>query len=225
MTRTSKRLLAIIAVLLVVIAGLGGGGFWLYYQSLKGTPQYSLALLIDAAKRDDKIAVEQLVDTNAVVDDFVPQVIDKAVELYGRGLPPQTIAQLKTVAAPLLPAVKERARAELPRVIRRRTERFGDVPFFGMVLGADRYLDIVVDGDTAVVKSKLHEHPLEVSMRRNGDKWSIVGVKEEQLATDIARTIGEQLIAIATRGFRNATDRLGAGPLADILRQAEQLIR
>jgi hypothetical protein len=166
-----------------------------------------------------------LVDTNAVVDDFVPQVIDKAVELYGRGLPQQTIDQLTRIAAPLLPAVKERARDELPRVIRRRTERLSDVPFFGMVFGADQYLDIAVNGDTAVVRSKLREHPLEVRMLRNGDKWRIIGVKEEQLATDIARTIGEQLIAIATRGFRNTTDQLGAGPLADILRQAEQLIR
>jgi hypothetical protein len=225
MTRRGKRLLAIVAVLLLGIVGIGGGGFWLYYQSLKGTPQYSLALLVDAAKRDDRAAIDELVDINAVADDFMPQITAKAVELYGRGLPPQVISQLTQIAAPLMPAVKERARAELPRVIRRRTERFGNVPFFGMVLGADRYLDITIDGDTARVKSKLAEHALEVTMRKNGDRWKIVGVKEEQLATDIARAIGEQLIALATNGIKRTADQVGAGPMADLLRQAEQLIR
>lgn len=220
-----KRLLAIIAVSLLAIVLIGGVGCWLYYQSFKGTPQYSLALLIDAAKRGDRPAVDELVDTNAVVDDFVPQVLNKATELYGRGLPPETIARLTAIARPLLPAVKARATAELPRVIRRRTEGFGNVPFIAMVLGADRYLDIAVDGDTAIVKSRLPGHPLEARMQRRGDKWRIVGVKEEQLATDIARTIGEQLIALATRGFRNTTDEIGAGPLADVIRQAEELIK
>jgi hypothetical protein len=225
MTQRQKRLLAITAVLLIAIVLVCGGGFLLYYQSLKDTPQYSLALLVDAAKRDDTAAIDELVDIDAVVDDFVPQVTDKAVELYGRGLPPQIVARLATLATPLMPAVKERARAELPRVIRRRTERFGYVPFFGMVLGADRYLDISIDGDTALVKSKLPEHPLEVKMRRNGDKWRIVGVREEQLATDIARTIGEELIAVAMSGVKDTIDRFGAGSMTDLLRQAEGLVR
>lgn len=223
--RRKGRLLSIAAVILLVIVGIGGGSVWVYYQSLRGTPQYSLALLVDAAKRDDKATIDELIDTNAVVDDFVPQITDKAVEMYGRGLPPQVISQLTTLAAPLMPAIKEKARRELPRVIRRRTERFGYVPFWGMVMGADHYLAITIDGDVAYVKSKLPEHPLEVTMRRSGDKWQIVGVKEEQLATDIARAIGEQLISLAMGGVKRVADQFGAGPMADLLRQAEQLIR
>src|SRR4051812_43608895 len=131
-------LVALSAVAILVIAGVAG---LLYYQSLKKSPQYSLALLVDAAKRDDKAAVSQLVDIDAVVDDFLPQITDKAVELYGRGLPPSVIARVTQIAQPLLPAVKERAKAELPKAIRSRTDQFSYVPFFAMVLGADRYLD------------------------------------------------------------------------------------
>ena len=65
----------------------------------RSTPQYSLALLIDAARRDDKQQVGTLVDTDKVVDGFVPEIIDSAVDLYGRGLPPETIANLTFVAA------------------------------------------------------------------------------------------------------------------------------
>lgn len=221
-----KRLFAVIAAIvfaLLLIAGVGG---FAYYQSLKSTPQYSLALLVDAAKRDDKQAIDEFVDINAVVDDFVPQITEKAIELYGRGVPQSVLAKVAKLAVPILPALKERARAELPRVIRDRSERFGSVPFFVMVVGADRYLDIVISGDTAFVKSKLPEHKFEVRMRRRGERWQVVGVKEEQLATEIARAIGQQIIEIATKGLtRDTADSLGVGNIADLLRQAEQLIR
>lgn len=216
---------AIIGALLGVLVFFGIGGY-LYWRSFYGTPQYSLALLVDAAKRDDKATVDSLVDTSAVVDDFVPQIAVKAAEMYGKGLPTSVLEKLVRVATPILPAVKDRARTELPRVIRERSQRFGDVPFFAMVVGASRYLDIVVDGDNATVKSKLVDRPFEVKMRRRGDNWQIVGVKDEALATDIARTVGQELIAIATGGLNKKTgDKLGVGNISDLLRQAEELVR
>lgn len=225
-TPRSRRVFIIVGsvaafiVLAIVVAG------FLYYQSFKDTPQYSLALLVDAAGRDDKAEIDRLVDIDAVVEDFVPQVTGKAIELYGRGQPPAVLAKVERLAAPIMPAVKDRARAELPRVIRDRSERFGYVPFFAMVMGADRYLEIIITGDMAVVKSRVPEHPLEMTMRRSGDRWQIVGVREEQLATDIAQKIGQEVIAIATGGLNKKTaETLGVGNVADVLRQAEELVR
>jgi hypothetical protein len=130
------------------------------------------------------------------------------------------------VAQPILPAVKDRARAELPRVIRNRTEQFAYVPFFAMVMGADRYLDITTNGDEALIKSKVKGRPFEVKMRRSGDRWRIVGVRDEQVATDIARTVGQQIITIASTGLnKKSAEALGVGNLADLLKQAEELIR
>lgn len=224
--RRSRRPFVIVAGVLAAIALLTFVGGFLYWQSLKSTPQYSLALLVDAAKHDDQKTIGEIVDIDAVVDDFVPQIMDKAVELYGRGLPPQILGRVAMLATPLLPAIKERAKAELPRVIRDRTERFGNVPFFAMVLGADRFLDITITGETAVVKSKLPEHPLEMKMRRNGMRWQITGIKDEKLATDIARKIGQEIVMIATNGLNQKTaDTLGVGNLADLLRQAEDLVK
>ncbi len=225
-TRGFRKIFGVIAGIVIGLALVLAIGGFAYYQSFKDEPQYSLALLVDAAKRDDKAAIAKFVDIDAVVDDFVPQITDKAVELYGRGLPPAVIAKAQMLATPILPAVKERAKAELPRVIRDRTEKFGYVPFVAMVMGADRYLDITITGETALVKSKLPEHKFEVRMKRVQDRWQIVGVKEEQLATDIARTIGQQIIAIASKGLtRETADSLGVGNIADLLRQAEQLVR
>jgi len=96
-----------------------------------------------------------LVDTDKVVDGFVPEIIDSAVDLYGRGMPPQTIANLTVVAQPIMPALKDRARIEIPKLIRDRTSKFEHVPFAAIVMGADRYLDIKIDGNNAAVTSKI----------------------------------------------------------------------
>ena len=209
---------------LTVLLCVAGG--YLYWLSLESTPQYSLALVIDAAKRDDKASIETLINVDGIVDDFVPQVIDKAVELYGQGLQPKVIATLAPLAAPIIPAVKERARAELPRLIRERVQSFGNVPFAGMVLGAGRYLDIKISGDNAVVTSKLPQHPLEMKMRRNGDRWQVVGVRDDEMATNIARAIGQDVIAVAVNGGpEKSAAKLGDVSIADILRKAQQLVK
>jgi hypothetical protein len=223
--REKPRTLVIVAVTAAIVVLFVFTAGFLYFQSLKKTPQYSLALLVDAARRDDKPEIDQLVDINTVVDDFMPQVTDKAIELYGRGLPPQTIQKVATLAQPLLPAVKERARAELPKAIRSRTEKYGGVPFFMMVFGADRYFDIAVTGDIAIAISKNPDRPLTLKMRRTGDKWQISGLKDDDLATGMARKIGQEIIAVAMNGGRGAADRFGIGNLSDMLRQAEELVR
>lgn len=220
------KILGIFAAIVGAILLVSAVGGYFYCQSLKKTPQYSLALLIDAARNDDQKTIDSLVDTNAVVDDFMPQITDKAVELYGKGLPQATIAKVAQVAAPVLPAIKDRAKAELPRVIREKTDKFSSVPFFAIVIGADRYLEINQTGDLATVKSKIVERPLEVKMKKNGDKWQVIGVKDEQLATRIAQKVGQEIIAVATKGgIRKAGETFGIKNLQDLLNQAGDILK
>ena len=62
-------------------------------------------------------------------------------------------------------------------------------------------------------------------MKRNGDRWQIVGVKDEVLATQIAQKIGQEIIAIAKNGgVKNGGDKLGVKNLPDLLKQAEDLL-
>ena len=84
-SRRMAKMLKMSAAILAVIVAVAGVGGYLYWRSLKRTPQYSLALIIDAARNDDQAAINELVDTDAAVDDFVPQVTSKAIDLYGRG--------------------------------------------------------------------------------------------------------------------------------------------
>ncbi|HEX6126518.1 MAG TPA: hypothetical protein VFZ23_14180 [Pyrinomonadaceae bacterium] len=222
----SRRIVLTITAVLLGIVGIVSLAGYLYWRSFADTPQYSLALLVDAARRGDQAKVDELVEVNSIVDEFMPQITDKAVELYGRGLPPKTIDRVAKVATPVMPALKERARTQLPNLIRKKTERFESVPFAAMVLGADQYLDIRPSGDTALVRSKLPQHGFEVRMQRNGSGWKIVGVRDEALATEIAQKIGQEIIAVASNGGAEAAgERLGIKNLNIILRQAEEIFR
>ncbi len=211
----------IVVVAVGFIALIGG---YLYWLSFKGTPQYSLALLVDAAKRDDKAKIGEIIDMPAVVDDFLPQVTNKAVELYGKGLPPKVVEQVAKLSAPIVPAITERVNAELPRLIRERSERFGSVPFPLMVIGATYYLDITVTGDTAQIKSKKADAPLEIKMKRKGDGWQVVAVKDDVLATQIAQNVGQEIVAAATKGGLNKIgDKLNNKSVPDLLKQVNDL--
>ena len=219
--RGIAKAIAAVLGLLIVISAIGG---YFYWQRMKATPQYSLALLIDAARQDDQNEVDRLVDTGRVVDSFIPQITAKAIEMYGRGVPNVTIKRIAEISAPLIPAVKDRARAELPNVIRERTEQFQSIPFTAMVLGADRYLQIDVDGDLAFVKSKLRDRPFEIKMQKNAGRWQVIGVTDEQLATKIAQRVGQDIIAIASQGAA-ASGGPGIQNLNNIVRQAEELFK
>lgn len=224
--RGPLKTIAVTALItMLTVATAAGVGSFLYWRHLKTTPQYSLALMIDAAKRDDTAKVGELVDIDAVVDDFLPQITGKAIELYGRNLPPDTIQRVARIAAPVMPAVKDRARDELPGAIRQKTATFGDVPFAAMVLGADMYLDIKVDGQNATVKSKVPEHDFEVRMVRSGDLWKIAGVRDEDLAARIAQRVGQEILAIAVNGTGSKQSRLGIRNINELLRQAEEIFR
>ena len=114
---------------------------------------------------------------------------------------------------------------ELPRLIRAKTAPLAKIPFGAMVIGADRYLEISQTGDTASVRSKLLEHSFEVTMKRSGTEWRIVGVKDEQLATNIARGIGQEIIAVAKAGPKGQRNGSGLPNIGDLLRQAEEIFK
>lgn len=221
------RLLGISAVALAAVLLIGAVVGYFYWQGLKTTPQYSLALLVDAGRRGDQQAIDELVDTDAVVESFLPQVTDKATEMYGKNLPADKIAKVKEASTPLLPAIKQRARQEVPRVIQEKTDKFASIPYWAIAVGAGYYLDIKPDGETAVVTSKIPERQFELTMKRvPGDKWRVVGIKDEALAKRIAETIGQELIAISTKeSLKKASEKMNAPGLENIKKKIDDLFK
>ena len=213
----------IAAGVLIVLAGMAAIAGYFYWEHLKTTPQYTLASIVDAAERNDEQAVLSSIDINAVTDAFVPQIVNKAVDLYGRGLPKETISIMGKLAQPLMPAIRERAAKELPAAIRRQTGELPKVPFWTMVLGAKKYLDIRADGDKALVRSLDPDRPAELTMERRDGRWVVTGVRDDALAEEIARKIGEELIAIGNDTSTRGVSAFGIKNVDELIRKAEEL--
>ena len=182
--------LVVAAVLLVLLAGS-----YMWYQGFKKSPPYSLALLLDAAQHDDVAAVETMIDADQIAQGFVPQVIDN---LAGTGsqLPPQARASLTAMLPALLPRVRETMRDEIARSMKSLSQnQSSNLPFFVKALGVRQMTTVVERGDAAPVTVNAGDRPVELSMRRDGERWKLVTVKDPQLAAEIAARLAASIPA------------------------------
>ncbi len=108
----------------------------------------------------------------------------------------------------------------------KKTKKFASVPFWAIVVGADRFLDITQETEKAFVKSKMLDRPLELTLKLSGDKWQVIGLKDEELARRIAEKIGQEIIALAKNGGTgNAGANLGVENLQEVLKQAQDIFK
>ena len=180
------------AVLLVLVVGA-----YTWWQSYKAGPAYSLALLVDAAQRDDLPAVESMIDGDAVAQAFVPQVIER---LSGpeTPVPPQARAHLTAALPQMLPRVRETVREEVAGVVKDVAGQSGGrVPFVLLALGVSRAADVQETGDKAVAKVNRGGRQTELAMQRAGDIWKVVGVKDDELVAGIATRLAANLPSAA----------------------------
>jgi hypothetical protein len=182
----------LVVVGLVLVLLVGSYAWW---QGFKKSPPYSLALLLDAAQHDDVRAVETLIDADQIAQGFVPQVIDN---LAGAGsqLPPQARATLTATLPAMLPRVRETMRDEIARSLKGFSQDdSSQTPFFVKALGVRQMTDVNEREDAADVKLKAGERQVDLSMRRDGERWKVVTVKDPQLASEIAARLAASLPA------------------------------
>jgi hypothetical protein len=180
------------AVLLLLI--VGGFVFWQVYKT---RPSYSLALLVDAAQRDDAAAFDQVVDTGKVIESFAPQVVDEATGRLGSALTPQMRQRIEALVPTLIPNVTVNLRSEVMKQVREVTARAEGKPFFLIALSIPYIVDIRREGDTAIVRAKRADRDIELSMQRTPEKrWKVVGVRDAELARRIVDDIARYLPAV-----------------------------
>lgn len=182
---------AILGVIVVAVLGIGG---YFYWESFKSKPGYSLALLIDAAARDDQKAIDELFDTDKVVEDYAAQVKDQA------GKSPIVIGPLKPMVENFIknnmPRIKERAREEVKTRIKEVGSMAEGKPFVVYAFALPWVIDIKEDGDNATATISTPTNQIELKMQRNGDRWKVVGAKDDQAVNRIV----ERVISDITSG-------------------------
>jgi uncharacterized membrane protein len=187
--RRPLAIAALVVVGLLVVALVGAYAWWRGYR--KG-PAYSLALLVDASRRDDLAEVESLIDADRVAQGFIPQVIEK---LTGAGavLPPDARQRVTAAMPMLLPRVRETVRDEVARGMKAAASQVGDTSFLVLALGIPRAAEIKEDGDAATAVFAREGRQTELAMQRSGERWKVVGVKDDELASGIAQRLAPSI--------------------------------
>jgi Protein of unknown function (DUF2939). len=213
------KILGIIAIVLVaiVLGAVIGGYFW--WQSYKSKPAYTLALLVDAVERNDMKTFDEIVDTDKVVESFVPQVTEKAIGRYASALTGPLRGQVEALIPKLLPSIKEKVRAEVAAHVKEISTRAEGKPFILVALGIPYVVDIKEANGMAKVGVTLKDRPVTLTMLPNGERWKIVSITDDTLAQRIVDNIAKDLPAVGSeveRELRKNIRKNLPGNLPDI---------
>lgn len=175
----------ILIVLVLLVTGVGG---FLYWNSYKTKPGYSLALVFDSAINNDQKTFEEMVDTDRISDSLADQATDKALKGYGVELPEALQAQVRGIIRALLPGIKTRAHDELIPQVVKKSKGLNGYPFVAMALAVPYVIEIKEDGNTAVAKAPPEAGNTELTLEKNGDRWRVVAIKDD---AEIERIVNE----------------------------------
>jgi len=179
--------LVVVAIVLVLLA-CG----YLWWRSFERSPAYSLALLVDAAQRGDNPTVESLIDADQIAQGFIPQVVER-LTAADSPVPPQARPQLTSAMPQLLPRVRESVRDEVAQEVKSLSK--GHTSFLLTALAVRSAADVKEQGGKADATVRAGERPVELTLARDGERWKIVTVKDEQLARDIAARLASSVPA------------------------------
>ncbi|MFN2577987.1 MAG: hypothetical protein ABR607_09900 [Pyrinomonadaceae bacterium] len=177
------RLLLVVAViLLLIVCGLGAGGYfwWRHYQN---GPAYTLALLVDATQRNDKQAVDKILDSDKISADFISQIRAR--------VPASAVwaSQIDPAKVPLSTKVKDTLHDQLIKHVQELTNAAAEKPFVIIALAVPRFADIRQESNTAHVTANLKDEQIQLTMLESGDRWRVVAVQDDKLAKMVAEAM------------------------------------
>lgn len=182
---------ALMAIAAVVLVFLGG---YMWWRSFKSSPSYSLALLVEAARRDDVQAVESLMDADRVAQGFVPQVIENLTGADSSVVPAHMRGRIAEILPRLIPRVRESIAEEVADNLKGTASGLtADMPLPLMALGIARSAEVEERGDTANLLLRVDERSVALTMQRDGERWKVVNLKDQQLAASLAARLAAGL--------------------------------
>lgn len=191
-----KPLLIIAIILLLIVGGLAAGGFfwWRNYQS---SPTYALALLADAAQRDDKATVDSLLDVQKISSDFTVQVRQR---IPGPSFPSSLLpSQLEAVRSSASSKLNDTIHEQLLKEIKELTDVAAGKPFVLIAIAVPRYVDVKQTDKTAQATVNIKDERIQLTMQTDGSTgWRIVAVNDAKLAKMVADALVNDVPANGT---------------------------
>lgn len=194
--RRWPKVLAILASLVavvVVLVAVGGFFLWRHYQS---TPAYSLALLIDAAQRNDLPGFQARIDDEEIAKDMIATVNQKAAGRYGLAMSDSLQQQLDERMSSLAPRLKQTVQDEVAKEIKSFASASESRSFVFLLIAIPRLVTITLEGETARASAPFGNRIVELRLRRDADRWKIVGFKDDLVVQRVVDSVMKDLPAI-----------------------------
>jgi hypothetical protein len=194
----ARPLITIAVVLFLLLGGVVGGGYawWRHYQN---GPAYSLALLADAAQRNDTATVDSLIDTDKVTEDFVSQVRQRATGSFLSSISSTWSAQTDSAMQTLTPKLKQTVHDSFVNELKRLTEPAAGKPFIVVALAINSFADIKQENNVAHAAVNIKDEHLQLTMQQDGGRWRITAVQDDKLAQQIAEGVKQNLPSPGSR--------------------------
>ena len=194
--RRWTKVLGILAILGLVVAGviaIGGFIVWRYYQS---TPTYALSLMIDAAQRGDVAEFQKRLDDEEIAKNMAGAVSQKAAARYGIALSNSVKQQIDTSMPSLLQEIRPAIHDEVAKEIQAFAAKSKPQPFILLVIAVPSLMTITTEGDVAKASARLNDRPFELAMRRGTDGWKVTDFKDDVVVQRVVDRVMTQLPAI-----------------------------
>jgi len=201
--RRWPRVLGILALLFVIgVVGAGVAGYflWRHYQS---TPSYTLALILDAAQSNDVAEFQKRIDEDEVAKNVAARVNQKAAARYGYALNSSIQQQIDGAMPTLLPRVKQAVRDEFFNSVKAFAAAPEKRSFISILAAVRSLLTITEQGDSAEAKGTLAGNNIELTMRRDADRWKVTDIKNDAIVQRIVDSIMSELPAIGNIDANN----------------------
>lgn len=183
---------ALFVVVAVILAAVGIFFWWRHYQS---TPVYSLALMLDAAHRNDTAELAKRIDDDEIAKNMISTINQKAAARYGLAMNATTQQQIDRATSSALPRLKQTIHDELTREIESLMADSQPRPFIYLLLTVTPLVKITTEGDvaTAAASAAVSKHPFELTMRRDTDRWKVVGINDDALVQRVVDSMMKDL--------------------------------
>jgi len=182
--------LALVVVACIVVVAIAGFFSWRRFQA---SPEYSLALLVDAAQRNDQEQIANLIDDDEVAKNMIAAVSQKAIERYGGTTNATTQQQIDKLMPTLLPQVKQTIHTEVANQIKTFAGSSEPKPFIVLLLTVPSLVKITTEGDTAKATASVSNRNIDLTLHRDGDRWKVVGVNDDAMVQRVADSVMKDL--------------------------------
>jgi len=194
--RRGLRILAIVFGLLLVIAIAVAVGGFLWWRNYQTTPAYTLALIVDAAQRNDLPEFQKRIDDEEIAKNMIATVSQKAAGRYGFALSGSMQQRIDSLLPSLTPRLKQAINDEVAKELKDVASKSEPKPFLLLAATLSSIVNVTTEGDSARATTSMLGRPIELTMRRDADRWKVTEYKDEVVVQRVVDSVIKELPAI-----------------------------